>query len=136
MPTVHITAEDGIALIALLDAARTANATPTAQIAPATATFDAVAPFVASFSSRGPSSNAGQPLKPDILAPGVDVFAPWYQIADVDGLGPPPPAGDTGMFLSGTSTVGVDFIGPRFCKGAAGIAPSPDRKCGQALGAA
>ena len=48
-PTAHVTAEDGAALIALLAAARAANATPTAQITPAAVTFDAFAPFVAPF---------------------------------------------------------------------------------------
>ncbi|EXB94819.1 Subtilisin-like protease [Morus notabilis] len=51
---------------------------PTVQIAPAkTIIGKSLAPRVASFSSRGPSSLAPDILKPDISAPGVNILAAW-----------------------------------------------------------
>ncbi|PKA64953.1 Subtilisin-like protease SDD1 [Apostasia shenzhenica] len=53
------------------------------------------APAVAVFSSRGPSLTNGGIIKPDVIAPGVNILAAW-----------PRPVGPTGShynFLSGTS---------------------------------
>lgn len=53
------------------------------------------APSVAVFSSRGPSLTNGGIIKPDVIAPGVNILAAW-----------PRPVGPTGSvfnFLSGTS---------------------------------
>ncbi|KAA8544226.1 hypothetical protein F0562_022238 [Nyssa sinensis] len=43
------------------------------------------APFVASFSSRGPSAITPIILKPDITAPGVDILAAYTKLASVTG---------------------------------------------------
>ena len=52
------------------------TASPTARIVAGTRTDDAPAPEVAAFSSRGPAlAGGGDLLKPDILAPGVDVYS-------------------------------------------------------------
>ncbi|XP_010242651.1 PREDICTED: subtilisin-like protease SBT4.15 [Nelumbo nucifera] len=43
------------------------------------------APFVASFSSRGPNYLSPRILKPDITAPGVDILAAYTKLASVTG---------------------------------------------------
>ncbi|KAF6166039.1 hypothetical protein GIB67_012936 [Kingdonia uniflora] len=44
-----------------------------------------IAPFVASFSSRGPNGISFNILKPDISAPGVDILAAWTPLTSVAG---------------------------------------------------
>ncbi|KAF5466901.1 hypothetical protein F2P56_016783 [Juglans regia] len=60
------------------------------------------APFVASFSSRGPSPGSQRLLKPDIAAPGVDILAAYTLMKSLTGL-----KGDTQFsefsIMSGTS---------------------------------
>ena len=88
VPTVHVDDVDGAVIRAY------------AQTAGATATLaggdlqTAEAPFVASFSSRGPLQASSDLLKPDIMAPGQDILAAVSPI----GYG-----GDDYSFLSGTS---------------------------------
>jgi subtilisin family serine protease len=88
VPTVHVDHIDGAAIRAY------------AQTAGATATLTggvlevAEAPAVAAFSSRGPSQASADLLKPDIMAPGVDVLA---------AVAPPGSRGYNFDFLSGTS---------------------------------
>ncbi len=72
VPTVHVQNTDGDAIKAYVSG----TASPTASLAAGEKVTDAEAPFVASFSSRGPELAAdGDILKPDIMAPGVDVVA-------------------------------------------------------------
>lgn len=87
VPTIHVD-----------DATRTviadyiaATDSPTASLSPATPVVG-VAPEVASFSSRGPLQASGDLLKPDIMAPGVDILAGYS-----------PQTGNAFDFLSGTS---------------------------------
>lgn len=90
VPTVHV---DEVAGAAIKAYAATAGAT--AALSAGTLTFDNKAPQVAAFSSRGPAlSGAGDLLKPDIMAPGVDVLA---------GVSPDGHDGRLYDFLSGTS---------------------------------
>jgi subtilisin family serine protease len=91
VPTVHLSNVDGPAVKAYVSG--TAN--PTASLAAGVKNTSAEAPFVASFSSRGPASVAnGDILKPDIMAPGVDVLA---------AVSPGTHGGRNYDFLSGTS---------------------------------
>lgn len=96
VPTVMVSSADrGLILAALADA-ELAGGGLAGEISVAARSFDDPAPKVADFSSVGPTLMDGQALlKPDILAPGVDIFAANFA----------PAAGvaGTGAFLSGTS---------------------------------
>ena len=89
VPTVHV---DEVAGAAIRAYAQTAGATATLT----GGEFQQVeAPEVAAFSSRGPAlAGAGDLLKPDIMAPGVDVLA---------AVAPPGNNGRNFDFYSGTS---------------------------------
>lgn len=89
VPSVHVDHIDGAVIRAY---SQTAGATATLT----GGVFEAIeAPSVASFSSRGPAlAGAGDLLKPDIMAPGVDVLA---------AVAPPGNNGRNFDFYSGTS---------------------------------
>jgi subtilisin family serine protease len=71
VPTVHLADTDRVAVEAYA-----AMAGATATVTKATITYDAPAPFTASFSSRGPLlAGNGDLLKPDVIAPGQDILA-------------------------------------------------------------
>ncbi|MGW5049529.1 S8 family peptidase [Actinokineospora sp. NPDC004072] len=71
VPTVHVDHVAGAAIKAYA-----AGAAPTAALSAGTVVKGVRAPAVAAFSSRGPAlTGGGDFLKPDILAPGVDVLA-------------------------------------------------------------
>ena len=90
VPTVHVDEVQGAAIKAYVSG--TAN--PTASLSAGVSTFGNKAPQVAAFSSRGPALNGdGDILKPDIMAPGVDVLAGFS----------PANGGRNYDFLSGTS---------------------------------
>jgi subtilisin family serine protease len=90
VPTVHVDEVAGAAIKAYVSG----TASPTASLSAGVAQLGVKAPLVAAFSSRGPAlAGEGDLLKPDILAPGVDViagFSPANNGRDYD-------------FLSGTS---------------------------------
>lgn len=91
VPTIHVDHVVGAAIKNYID---TAGSAATAQIAPGVLT-SVEAPAVAAFSSRGPAlAVGGNLLKPDIMAPGVDVLA---------GVAPPGNSGREFDFYSGTS---------------------------------
>jgi len=88
VPTVHV---DEVAGAAIRAYAQTAGATATL----AGGIFEQVeAPEVAAFSSRGPSLASADLIKPDIMAPGVDILA---------AVAPPGNNGRNFDFYSGTS---------------------------------
>ncbi|RVW49268.1 Cucumisin [Vitis vinifera] len=58
---------------------------PTAIIEKIVEVEDKMAPFVASFSSRGPNPVTSDILKPDLTAPGVDIVAAWTKASTVTG---------------------------------------------------
>ncbi|MEI8030896.1 MAG: S8 family serine peptidase [Comamonadaceae bacterium] len=89
VPTVHVSHLDRAPIRAYVAGA----ASPTAQISAFELTHTAVAPAVASFSSRGPALASGDILKPDVMAPGQDILA---AVAPVNG-------GRDVEFYSGTS---------------------------------
>lgn len=90
VPTVHVDHVNG----ATIKAYMSGTASPTAALVQGVQQGGAKAPFVTSFSSRGPSLASGDLLKPDILAPGVDVLA---------AVSPDGHAGRNFDFVSGTS---------------------------------
>ncbi|KAB2010907.1 hypothetical protein ERO13_D10G238008v2, partial [Gossypium hirsutum] len=53
---------------------------PTATIFKTNVEDDQFAPFVVSFSSRGPNPATPDILKPDVTAPGVDILAAWSEV--------------------------------------------------------
>jgi subtilisin family serine protease len=91
VPTVHVDHFAGAAIKAYV----AGTAAPTASLGAGVLEFGVKAPQVAAFSSRGPAlSGAGDLLKPDIMAPGVDIIA---------GVSPDGHDGRLYDFISGTS---------------------------------
>jgi subtilisin family serine protease len=89
VPTVHVDHIAGSAIRAYV----AGNASATASIA--SSFFSPVpAPFTASFSSRGPLLASGDLIKPDVMAPGVDIMA---------GVAPPGNGGELFASYQGTS---------------------------------
>ncbi|XP_058744846.1 cucumisin-like [Vicia villosa] len=56
---------------------------PVASIYKTSQLNDTLAPMTASFSSRGPNNATPEILKPDLIAPGVDILASWSPIAPI-----------------------------------------------------
>ncbi|KAH0460737.1 hypothetical protein IEQ34_008312 [Dendrobium chrysotoxum] len=54
---------------------------PMASVEKSEGVFDSHAPYVVSFSSRGPNPVTSNLLKPDLTAPGVDILAAWSPLA-------------------------------------------------------
>jgi hypothetical protein len=87
LPMSQVTATDGAKIMGY------ARAGPPSAAAPLNATilFNSTmvhvkpAPIVAAFSSRGPNVASPGVLKPDIMAPGLNILAAWPTMVPVDG---------------------------------------------------
>jgi hypothetical protein len=88
VPSVHVDHIDGAAIRAYAQGAGASGSLEGNNF------VEVEAPFVASFSSRGPNQAGGDLLKPDILAPGQDVLA---------AVSPYSAGGQNWDFYSGTS---------------------------------
>ncbi|XVF75261.1 hypothetical protein PTKIN_Ptkin13bG0173300 [Pterospermum kingtungense] len=98
LPASYFVLADGSKIFLYINS--TSN--PTATIFKSNEGNDTMAPYVASFSSRGPNPITPDILKPDLSAPGVDILAAWSLISPVS-----PVRGDNRFvpfnIISGTS---------------------------------
>jgi subtilisin family serine protease len=97
VPSVHVDNVSGDAIRTYIQG----DSAPEAYITPRVSGSDANAPQVAGFSSRGPLLASSDLLKPDIMAPGVDILAAVSPLE----------AGNDFDFLSGTSMSGPHIAG-------------------------
>ncbi|XWS65923.1 hypothetical protein CRYUN_Cryun05aG0155500 [Craigia yunnanensis] len=79
LPASYLNLVDGSKIFVYINS--TSN--PTATILRSNEGNDAMAPYVASFSSRGPNPITPDILKPDLSAPGVDILAAWSLVSPV-----------------------------------------------------
>ncbi|KAJ7960165.1 Cucumisin [Quillaja saponaria] len=79
LPATHLSIEDGSNIFFYINSTRNATAT----IFKSQLGNDSLAPYVASFSSRGPNQASPEILKPDLSAPGVDILAAWSPISSI-----------------------------------------------------
>ncbi|KAJ1391132.1 Peptidase S8/S53 domain [Sesbania bispinosa] len=82
LPAIHLSENDGKLIHSYINS--TSN--PTAIIFKSTEDKDLFAPYIASFSSRGPNAITPDILKPDLAAPGVDILAAWSPISPISGV--------------------------------------------------
>ncbi|KAL9332566.1 hypothetical protein ACSQ67_002176 [Phaseolus vulgaris] len=82
LPGSYLDLQDGTSILDYINSTRI----PTATIFKTDATKDTVAPIVASFSSRGPNIITPEVLKPDLVAPGVDIIASWSPVSSPSGV--------------------------------------------------
>ncbi|XP_022743352.1 cucumisin-like [Durio zibethinus] len=79
LPASYLDLVDGSKILIYINS--TSNATAT--IFKSNEDNDTMAPYVASFSSRGPNPITPDILKPDLSAPGVDILAAWSLLSPV-----------------------------------------------------
>ncbi|KAK8592120.1 hypothetical protein V6N13_062706 [Hibiscus sabdariffa] len=98
LPASHLDMVDGSKILIYINSTRNATAT----IFKSDEGNDTLAPYVASFSSRGPNPITPDILKPDLTAPGVDILAAWSLVESVSEI-----SGDNRLvpynIISGTS---------------------------------
>ncbi|XP_021295311.1 cucumisin-like [Herrania umbratica] len=79
LPASYLDLVDGSKIFVYVNSTRN----PTATIFKSKEANDSLAPYVVSFSSRGPNPITPDILKPDISAPGVHILAAWSLISPV-----------------------------------------------------
>ncbi|XP_055960166.1 cucumisin-like [Mercurialis annua] len=98
LPVSLVSTDNGTDIVKYLNS----TSEPTAAIFKTVEQKDELAPYVVSFSSRGPNPITSDILKPDLTAPGVDILAAWSEATTVTGE-----QGDTRVvpynIISGTS---------------------------------
>ncbi|KAA8534157.1 hypothetical protein F0562_031650 [Nyssa sinensis] len=82
LPASYLGVNDGSSISKYMNSTRNATAT----ILKSNAVKDTLAPYVVSFSSRGPNPITSDILKPDLTAPGVDILAAWSLVSPVSGV--------------------------------------------------
>ncbi|KAG8380759.1 hypothetical protein BUALT_Bualt06G0049400 [Buddleja alternifolia] len=82
LPASYLGSDDGDQVYTYINI----TSTPTATIFKSVESNDTLAPFVVSFSSRGPNPITRDILKPDLSAPGVDIVAAWSEATSVTGF--------------------------------------------------
>ncbi|KAF7831009.1 cucumisin-like isoform X1 [Senna tora] len=79
LPASYINLQDAANVFVYINSTRT----PTATIYRSDEVKDTLSPKVASFSARGPNHVSPGILKPDLIAPGVDILAGWSPVSSV-----------------------------------------------------
>ncbi|KDP44852.1 hypothetical protein JCGZ_01352 [Jatropha curcas] len=82
LPASHLNLNDGFDVSEYVNRTRK----PTATISKSIAKKDELAPYVVSFSSRGPNPISKDILTPDIAAPGVNILAAWTEGNTITGI--------------------------------------------------
>ncbi|XP_051143460.1 cucumisin-like [Andrographis paniculata] len=98
LPVSYVGTKDGAQIYDYIN--QTSKATAT--ISKSVGVNETLAPFVVSFSSRGPNPITKDILKPDLTAPGVDILAAWSEATTVTGF-PDDPRVVPYNIISGTS---------------------------------
>ncbi|CAA3011298.1 subtilisin-like protease SBT4.15 [Olea europaea var. sylvestris] len=80
IPGTFVSVNDGEKIDKYINSTRSAQA-----VISKTITANMTAPFVASFSSRGPQTLCSNILKPDIAAPGLDILAAYSELTTMTG---------------------------------------------------
>ncbi|KAL3514871.1 hypothetical protein ACH5RR_027588 [Cinchona calisaya] len=75
----YLGTEDGSTVLNYINS----TSKPTATIQKSNQIIDNAAPYVVSFSSRGPNPITRDILKPDLSAPGVDIVAAWSEATSI-----------------------------------------------------
>ncbi|XP_054796517.1 cucumisin-like isoform X2 [Prosopis cineraria] len=83
LPASYIDLQDANSIFVYINSTRN----PTATIFKTNEEKDTLAPVVVSFSARGPSHVSPEILKPDLVAPGVDILAGWSPKGSISGVG-------------------------------------------------
>ncbi|XP_060671702.1 cucumisin [Ziziphus jujuba] len=82
LPASFLSVDEGSKINTYMNSKRNA----TASIFRSNEVTDKLAPYIPSFSSRGPNPISRNILKPDLAAPGVYILAAWSPIAPISGV--------------------------------------------------